>query len=679
MLRAALVAALTALVFALSTAPAGAINRYQLAGGCYALRTEAGFNLIRSGDNYRLTTRTVADSTHFRMQATALGSYLLFDDQKEMPRVGAGSAVLSTSKPGPSADWLVSGAGHRGFKLKSVESGEWLGIKSSALATVDREGAERFRFVRASGCVDFPEMTVNASGKPFSGRNAAGGVDGFVDDHMHLMAFEFMGGYFHCGRPWSPYGVTVALRDCQGDEQLSSLADNILAGDGRAADAPTDGGWPDFKNWPRRDSLLREATYWKSIERAWRAGLRVMVNELVQNDALCEIWPVKRTKCDDMTAIRLQYDDTLALQDYIDAQAGGPGKGFFRVVRSPRAARKVIEAGKLAVVNSVESSAPFGCSQYRGQPRCTVADIDKGLDEFQRMGVVGLFPVHKFDNALGGTHYDEATTGLLVGIGQNFTSGQWWNPQTCPSGETDFDNTPTAILGPDAYNLFVLLGATPGDFPAYPRGPLCNPKGLTNLGRYVINEMMRRGMIIETDHLSVKARREAMTMLEQARYPGLISSHSWGDVGSTKRLQALGGMVGPIIGGGSPGANQLYSRWQSARENRRRDLLFGLGFASDIGGLAKQYGPLPVGPENPGSKMTYPFRSYDGGVVFDRHKTGNRTYDYDVDGVAQYGLYADWFETARRTGGPDLMRDLFNGSEAYLQLWQRTRSSLAAN
>jgi len=47
------------------------------------------------------------------------------------------------------------------------------------------------------------------------------------------------------------------------------------------------------------------------------------------------------------------------------------------------------------------------------------------------------------------------------------------------------------------------------------------------------------------------------------------------------------------------------------------------------------------------------------------------TYDINVDGVAHYGLYADWVEDLRRLAGDDILEDMANGSEAYLQMWER--------
>src|SRR3546814_20336401 len=55
----------------------------------------------------------------------------------------------------------------------------------------------------------------------------------------------------------------------------------------------------------------------------------------------------------------------------------------------------------------------------------------------------------------------------------------------------------------------------------------CNQRGLTDLGSYAVDLMMSRKMLIDPDHMSVKARQATLTQLEQANYSGVVSSHSW--------------------------------------------------------------------------------------------------------------------------------------------------------
>jgi hypothetical protein len=58
-------------------------------------------------------------------------------------------------------------------------------------------------------------------------------------------------------------------------------------------------------------------------------------------------------------------------------------------------------------------------------------------------------------------------------------------------------------------------------------------------------------------------------------------------------------------------------------------------------------------------------------MTITRQRTGDRVFDYNTEGVAHYGLYAEWYEELRKTGGQRLARDMRRGSEAYLQMWER--------
>ena len=144
----------------------------------------------------------------------------------------------------------------------------------------------------------------------------------------------------------------------------------------------------------------------------------------------------------------------------------------------------------------------------------------------------------------------------------------------------------------------------------------------------------------------------------------MISSHSWGDLGSQKRLQKLGGIVGPI----ATEANQFVAEWRTARENRDPRFFFGTGFGSDINGLHSQPVPRPDAANNPVHLPVPIVRRRD---VIDKQRSGTRTYDVNTDGVDHYGLYPDWIEDLRKVAGPQIVDDLANGAEAYLQMWER--------
>ncbi|RYJ05133.1 MAG: hypothetical protein EON52_13160, partial [Actinomycetales bacterium] len=233
------------------------------------------------------------------------------------------------------------------------------------------------------------------------------------------MAFEFLGGDVHCGRPWHPYGVAYALQDCP-DHKLANGAGAVLENftrSGVPVGTHDPVGWPTFKDWPAPDSLTHEGTYYKWLERSWRGGQRILVNLLVENNQLCNLYPLKRNSCDDMTSLRLQADDMRKLERYIDAQSGGPGRGWYRIVTDPWQARKVINQGKLAVVMGIETSVLFGCSSKLDKPTCTSAQIDRQLDEVHAMGVRQMELVNKFDNGLAGVAGDSGGVAPLVNLG----------------------------------------------------------------------------------------------------------------------------------------------------------------------------------------------------------------------------------------------------------------------
>jgi hypothetical protein len=58
-------------------------------------------------------------------------------------------------------------------------------------------------------------------------------------------------------------------------------------------------------------------------------------------------------------------------------------------------------------------------------------------------------------------------------------------------------------------------------------------------------------------------------------------------------------------------------------------------------------------------------------VTFTQEQWGERKFDFNTDGVANYGLYADWLRQLQLTGGQAAMHAMFQGAEAYLDMWER--------
>jgi hypothetical protein len=152
----------------LAAAPAGQAatkppTRYSLVHGCYALKKA-------------IDGKTLGGAGRIRMQATALGRYLLYRPDGTFLAAQEDGSVAPAAEPSPAADWRVRRAGPRGLFRLDPQSGK-LPILS-------------VRFVRAKRCAVFPEAALDARGKPKRGSTSFGRVGGLVEGHMHWMTFE---------------------------------------------------------------------------------------------------------------------------------------------------------------------------------------------------------------------------------------------------------------------------------------------------------------------------------------------------------------------------------------------------------------------------------------------------------------------------------------------------------
>jgi hypothetical protein len=97
----------------------------------------------------------------------------------------------------------------------------------------------------------------------------------------------------------------------------------------------------------------------------------------------------------------------------------------------------------------------------------------------------------------------------------------------------------------------------------------------------------------------------------------------------------------------------------------------GIGIGSDVQGVTSQ----PTGDK--GFVPEYPFPSVDGLVTFTPPSVGDRALDFSTEGVAHYGLYAEWVENLRQLDegdDADLMGIFMSSAEAYIQMWERAEA-----
>lgn len=624
---------------AAGTAPPAAAAPAPLANHCKVLASGKRFVAATPSGGYALTAKKKRRALRFYLKPTGLGTYLLYDSSRKLMTVGD-AGLTRGDTPGPPAEWATERRARKGrFALRATLNGARLKVarRFKTLSTTPGRGTT-FRFARARGCRAYPEAGLNTKGKPIRGTHKDGSLIGFADAHLHITADFRAGGQVISGESFDRFGITEALghdADVHGSDGSLDITGNLLRSGSPEGTHDTH-GWPSFSGWPTPDTYTHQQIYYRWLQRAWMGGLRLVVAQTVEDEPLCTIEPRKSHSCDETATIELEVQRLKDLQDYVDAQSGGRGRGWFRLVYTPEQARRVIKRGKLAVIIGVESSDPFGCSERLGQPECDSSDIDRGIARMREIGVRSMFIAHWVDNALAGAALEGGDKGTFIATMQVAQTGLPFQTGPCPhpgQGEE--------------------VGPVPGR--------QCNARGLTDLGAYAVGRLMDNHMLIEADHMSERARDDVLAIAEARSYP-LVSSHtgtggSW-DPSELERLYALGGYASATVEDAAKMPEKVLAF-------RRFGAAVAPGLSTDTGGFAA----LPAA--DPGAKLSYPFRVPGaGGVRFGRERTGERTFELGRDGVAHYGLMPDLLaETALQPGGREALGVLFRSADAYVRTW----------
>lgn len=704
------------------------LDRYALAKGCYALQSTDTEQYAAVDDSgYRMAASDPGAAEAFYMQPATLGKYLLYTaDERLLTAVtdspegigltdsGDQSSVIAAATPTDNAIWTIDkDAASGAFSLVVESAGQALTIANDgtlALGPVDSANLAQFSFVESSNrCASYPEMPTSVVGDTYKGRGVDKPIIGFADIHTHGgMSSELSwagdvgpsaGGVLY-GEVFHRFGVPHALEDCEKFHGPQGIRDGNNVLNATPTETHETQGWPTFVDWPRNNYLTHQVMYYRWVERAWLSGLRLMVNHGTNIAALCRIGKTYAGQpdadCDDSSIATKQINYLYEVQDYIDAQHGGPGKGWYRIVTSPKQAREVINDGKLAVILGVEVAQALDCGvtfnpDGTETPNCDEASVDAEIQRLWDLGVRHIYPYHDIDSALGGA-------GIFNGDVMNYLNfldtGKFWETTECRDYPTDLPaiRTPGAVMatgvpfyGDDPLSS-VIMEINGGIAPVYPDGERCNERTVTDLGTYVLNALMDRRMIIDIDHAAYHSKDMMLDLTEQRdpAYP-LVSSHgAHGGLTGDQAVKLLknGGIIYPYKGHGRNHTDflQTLKELRAAAGINDNDRILGLGYGADGNGFGGHPGPRGNGAE----PVNYPFTLFNGedwGPEFAPIKPvtvdlmyipeSGKFWSIDEVGMAHYGMVADFVEEVRLEGGQEALEALYNSAESYVQMWER--------
>ncbi|EFH82106.1 peptidase M19 renal dipeptidase [Ktedonobacter racemifer DSM 44963] len=398
---------------------------------------------------------------------------------------------------------------------------------------------------------------------PLTLETEAGEIDpdapvwGYADLHTHPMAHLAFGGVIFWGQPDGP--VDEAMAKCVKAHGIagtgiagrhSSILMSFFEQIGYGINVGhLVGGYPQFDGWPRFTTLVHQQMYIDWIRRAFDGGLRLLVAHAVNNEMLANSYNGQEP-----------YDDKSVVERQIEAmkELAARYHDWMEIAYTPTEARRIIHQNKLAIVLGVEVDS---LGNWKQPQLPTEEEISTYLAHlYHNLGVRHLFPVHMADNIFSGSaiYYD------LFSLVNHHLHKDYFEVEDGSVYGIEYR------LQEDPGLAIDIARVMQGYNPPYRQvsGGHMNGKGLTELGHFLLCQMMSLGMLIEVDHMSHKAVEATLDLVEQYDYPVVAghtgfrelalkrneetacnqkcASEGLKTASQIERIAKLGGIVGPL-------------------------------------------------------------------------------------------------------------------------------------
>jgi len=440
-------------------------------------------------------------------------------------------------------------------------------------------------------------------------------------------------------------------------------------------------GFPNFDQWPKHNSLLHQQMYVDWIKRAKEGGLRVMVALAMSSNCLGDASETSGP-IDDMRSMNKQIEKMKAFF--------GRHKDFMEIAYSADQLRSIVMSGRLAVVLGIEMDN-IGNFYNPADPKGLVfipapseQMVKAEIDRIYSLGVRYIFPIHITNNAFGGAAIYKSG----FNVANKYNTGKAWVPESVSSsGGITFKLTSAFSEIRQEFLAGIAMGVTgpvlpnkimpdlPGNYPNYPdpgynKGHR-NSLGLTSLGEFAITYMMKKGMIIDIDHMSEKGVTRAFEIALEKNYPLNSGHNDFRALGSyqenartddqVRLVYKTGGMMG--LGHGDHSTTFV------------KNFRYGFGLTNGqplaLGSDANGFYSLP-GKPTVKERIEYK-------PPLTQATMGKKIWDFNTDGMAHYGLLPDYIESCKKVGMTKEEQDgFYSAANRFLNMWEKCETRAAA-
>jgi microsomal dipeptidase-like Zn-dependent dipeptidase len=474
-------------------------------------------------------------------------------------------------------------------------------------------------------------------------------MDGFADTHTHPFANMAYGGCLFWGSAFGP--ESDALESCEPAHRFQLFRWKR----GKDNDYK---GFDSYSVWPAWNNGRHQLMYESWLYRAYTGGMRLMVLHAVNNEPLCRAAEILRhsapaRSCDDPSVVRQQLETAYKMQDSIDRDNGGPGKGWFRIVKSAEEARTAVRQGRLAVVLGIEVDRPFPCQQTT----CNEKQLRLGLSEYYKLGVRHFFPIHLSDSAFGGMAVYEDIFSLT-----NFVlRGYFTDVEEC---------------GQELYGFRLTIRWPPVRMKA-----TCNKYGLTPLGKILIQQLMQQRMIIDIDHMSRNAISDTLQITQGADYPVIAGHTSFRDAlpdwrrseysKTPEQLHTITAHHG-LVAAGLAEVGEVKGAPRECKDTSRAWLAIYRYAVEENGG--EKNAAIALSSDQSFVSLIAPRFGKDScdGLPAPKPNQKDSQWDFNTQGMANVGMYRDFIEDLKTIQRDDAeLRPLRRSAERYIQMWEK--------